>query len=184
MLGPGLCRWGAYVLCGAMTHVRSLRAPDESALAPLYPGADLLDAFAVRLAPEVSGDMDALARALMAHPAWWARALTAIRDTAVRPFGVKTTVEIARTAAAHGHETFPVLQRTANERIAGVDDAHLDVRASLLIREDGAGRELVIISVVHCHNRFGRVYLRVIAPFHRAMVRANLRRAAERGWPI
>jgi hypothetical protein len=32
--------------------------------------------------------------------------------------------------------------------------------------------------VVHCHNWLGRTYLAVIAPFHRAIVRASLVQAA------
>jgi hypothetical protein len=36
---------------------------------------------------------------------------------------------------------------------------------------------------VHCHNRLGRFYIFVIAPFHRLVVKASLRRAAALGWP-
>jgi len=36
---------------------------------------------------------------------------------------------------------------------------------------------------VHCHNRLGRLYILVIAPFHRLVVQASLRRAAQIGWP-
>jgi hypothetical protein len=35
-----------------------------------------------------------------------------------------------------------------------------------------------VVTVVHCHNRLGRTYLAVIAPFHRAIARANLEQAA------
>ncbi|HEV3177687.1 MAG TPA: DUF2867 domain-containing protein [Stellaceae bacterium] len=35
-----------------------------------------------------------------------------------------------------------------------------------------------MVTVVHCHNRLGRTYLAVIAPFHRAIAQANLERAA------
>jgi hypothetical protein len=41
----------------------------------------------------------------------------------------------------------------------------------------------VATTVVHCHNTLGRVYLAVIAPFHRRIVRSALQRAARRGWP-
>ena len=37
-------------------------------------------------------------------------------------------------------------------------------------------------TAVHCHNLFGRVYLFVISPFHRLVVRSALARAAARGW--
>ena len=34
-----------------------------------------------------------------------------------------------------------------------------------------------MVTVVHCHNRLGRTYLAVIAPFHRTILLANLERA-------
>ncbi len=37
-------------------------------------------------------------------------------------------------------------------------------------------------TAVRCHNLFGRVYLFVISPFHRLVVRSVLARAAGRGW--
>jgi Protein of unknown function (DUF2867) len=40
-----------------------------------------------------------------------------------------------------------------------------------------AKRELVAVTVVHCHNLLGRTYLAAVAPFHRIIVRANLERA-------
>jgi hypothetical protein len=62
--------------------------------------------------------------------------------------------------------------------VVGEDDRHLDFRAAILQRTDAAGgRELVVVTVVHCHNRLGRTYLAVIAPFHRTILRANLERA-------
>jgi hypothetical protein len=38
-------------------------------------------------------------------------------------------------------------------------------------------------TVVPCHNLLGRAYIFVIAPFHRMVVKASLRRAAMLGWP-
>jgi hypothetical protein len=43
---------------------------------------------------------------------------------------------------------------------------------------------VVLTTVVHCHNLFGRIYLRVISPFHRLVVRSNLARAARKGWGL
>lgn len=40
------------------------------------------------------------------------------------------------------------------------------------------GRELVVVTVVHCHNRLGRAYLALIAPFHRVIAQANLEQVA------
>jgi hypothetical protein len=74
---------------------------------------------------------------------------------------------------------FPVLSKSAGEMVMGGDDRHLDFRVAVLVRADApGGRELVVVTVVHCHNRLGRTYLAVIAPFHRTILRANLERAA------
>jgi hypothetical protein len=61
----------------------------------------------------------------------------------------------------------------------GENDRHLDFRVAVLVRTDAqGGRELIVVTVVHCHNRLGRTYLAVIAPFHRTILRANLERTA------
>jgi hypothetical protein len=61
--------------------------------------------------------------------------------------------------------------------VMGGDDRHLDFRVAVLVRMDAqGGRELVVVTVVHSHNRLGRTYLAVIAPFHRTILRANLER--------
>lgn len=70
---------------------------------------------------------------------------------------------------------FPVLAKHDREIILGADDRHLDFRAVVLLRTQPDGqRELVAVTVVHCRNLLGRLYLATIAPFHRAVVRSNL----------
>ena len=59
----------------------------------------------------------------------------------------------------------------------GGDDRHLDFRVGVQQRPGVPdGRELVVATVVHCHDGLGRTYLAVIAPFHRTILRANLER--------
>jgi Protein of unknown function (DUF2867) len=72
------------------------------------------------------------------------------------------------------------------ELILGEDDRHLDFRLSLLLRArpDGSGDELVATTVVRCHNALGRMYLALIAQFHRLVVITNLSRASKKGWRI
>ena len=160
---------------------RAVPAPSDSALAPLHAGADLLDAYAVVLPPQVTADLETLARAALGRQAWWIRALTRLRDAIMAPLGVKSSRAVGRAAAARGPviDFFPVLSRSADELVLGEDDRHLDFRVALLLRPVAAGgRELVAVTVVHCHNRLGRAYLVAIAPFHRVIVRASLEQAA------
>ncbi|MGO7587885.1 DUF2867 domain-containing protein [Rhizobium leguminosarum] len=164
-----------------MTKARAVPMPGNSVLAPLYAGADLLDAFAIRLPAGASDDLEVLARAGFERPAGWVRALTRIRDVVMATVGVKSSRAIGLAAAGRGPVIgyFPLLSKSATELVVGEDDSHLDFRVTIQLRTDAAnGRELVVGTVVHCHNRLGRIYLRMIAPFHRAIARANLEQAA------
>jgi len=155
--------------------------PDNSAIAPLYPGADLLDAFAIRLPAEASDDLEALARVAFERQAWWIRALTRVRDVVMATAGVQSSSAVGLAGAAKGQVIgyLPLLSKSPTELIVGADDRHLDFRAAIQLRTDAAnGRELLTATVVHCHNRLGRIYLATIAPFHRVIVRANLERLA------
>ena len=190
----GLLALRAYVVPaeshnGAMnTHsVRAVALPAESAIAHLFGGAHLADAFAVTLPAEAPRDAEALARAVFSDPAPWFRALLACRDAIVRPFGVKTSGQLRHelgTDASARIDFLPIVGRQPDELIIGDDDKHLDFRASVLLRRSANGepRELVVTTAVHCHNALGRLYLFVISPFHRLVVRSNLARAAARGW--
>src|SRR4051812_18379064 len=65
---------------GGMIKAHAVPVPSESVLAPLYVGADLLDAFAIHLQVGASDDLEVLARAAFERPAGWIRALTRLRD--------------------------------------------------------------------------------------------------------
>jgi hypothetical protein len=169
------------------TGERAAALPADSRIATLYRGAHLADAYAVPLPPAATRDIDALARAALATPAPWARRLLRVRDAVMSPFGVATSVQVGAKARAAGRDRigfFPVQSKSEREVVVGEDDTHLDFRASVLVRPraDGSGDELVLTTVVHCHNALGRIYLALITPFHRLIVRSMLRRAAQREW--
>jgi len=163
-----------------MTQARAVPIPPDSVLAPLYVGADLLDAYAIHLPTGASGDPEVLARVAFERQAVWIRALTWVRDRVMATTGIKSSRAIGAAAATRGLPVigyFPVLSKSAGEMVIGGDDRHLDFRVAVFVRTDSQGeRELVVLTVVHCHNRLGRAYLAVIAPFHRAILRANLQR--------
>ncbi len=163
-----------------MIKARAVPVPSDSALAPMYLSADLLDAYAIHLPEGASDNLEVLARVLFERQAGWIRALTWVRDAVMTTVGVKSSRAIGAAAAAEGSVIgyFPLLSKSAGELVVGEDDRHLDFRVAILLRMAAAGRrELVVVTVVHCHNRLGRTYLAVIAPFHRTILRANLERA-------
>jgi hypothetical protein len=168
-------------LAHAKTDVRTVPAPLESLVSDLYPGANLLDAYATML-PDDSRDVRLLATRLMTRNPGWIKQLLRLRDLMVRGFGIKTSSDLLRTAAGrHDHISFMrIYQTSGNEMVLGEDDRHLDFRLSILIRPAAggfaAGDEVVTTTVVHCHNLLGRAYLWLISPFHRIIAKNLLRR--------
>jgi hypothetical protein len=83
---------------GRMIKAHAVPVPSDSVLAPLYVGADLLDAFAIHLPAGADDDLEVLARAGFERPAGWIRALTRVRDAVMA--GVKSSRAIGAAAAA------------------------------------------------------------------------------------
>ncbi|MEP6721003.1 MAG: DUF2867 domain-containing protein [Variovorax sp.] len=156
--------------------------PPGVRVARLYPGAFLADAFAIDLPPGATHDVLALARFALTRPAPWVERLLAVRDAIVSLFGLKTSRDLrADNGAASPPRVgfFRIYETLPDEVVLGEDDRHLDFRLSVQRSAD----QLTAVTVVHCHNLLGRTYIRVIAPFHRKVVRSALNRAAQAGWP-
>lgn len=174
----------------ADSSVQPVALPAESAVARLYQAPDLADAYAVRLPENAIDDPELLARFVFAHQAGWVARLMGLRDALVARFGLKTAKQLRAEGSAGSQERvdiFRIYTRSAHEIVLGENDNHLDFRVSVLQQtrhtRDGRSRYLVLSTVVHCHNGFGRFYILAIAPFHRMVVRSSLRRAARMGWP-
>ena len=163
-------------------QVSETEPPKDSDLAGWFKGADLVDAFQVRMPDKASGDMRAVAVMALGNPPRWFRVLLAIRDQVMSLFGVKTSSELSATVRQQDRiEFFPVRSCVADEIILGEDDRHLDFRLSFLRRRlDAGGAEIVATTVVHCHNWLGRWYIKAIMPFHRLVVRSSLNRLSSR----
>jgi hypothetical protein len=177
------------VVSREFTMVESVAIPEQSSIACLFDSTNLTDAFAVRLPLGTVADPDVLWRFVMAEQPIWIAWLTNVRDVIAACFGLKT----AKRLAARPNEAdcdriafFRVYSRRESEIVLGEDDRHLDFRLSVLLSPDSSstlGGQLTVSTAVHCHNLLGRAYIWVIAPFHRLVVKASLRRAAQIGWP-
>ena len=110
-----------------------------------------------------------------------------LRDGTVGRFGLKTAAGLRRSSADR-IGLFRIYERSQREIVLGEDDSHLDFRVSVLTCSRPLAGEsanfIVVSTVVHCHNLLGRCYIALIAPFHRLIVKAGLRRAASSGWPM
>ncbi|HEX7889945.1 MAG TPA: DUF2867 domain-containing protein [Ramlibacter sp.] len=150
---------------------------------------NLADAYSIELPTGASTNPELLARFIFAHQAPWIGRLMTARDALVASFGLKTAKHLASAGEESGAGRlgiFRIYSTSSTEVVLGEDDKHLDFRLSVLCSgrsSPGAPRHLTLSTVVHCHNRLGRLYIFLIAPFHRLVVQSSLRSAARIGWP-
>ncbi|MEV7729486.1 DUF2867 domain-containing protein [Streptomyces sp. NPDC087917] len=135
---------------------------------------DHVDAVAVDL-PDGT-DAKTFARLLFDGRPRWTGRLVAVRDKLVAPFGLRVQerqqVRDTRIEPGVRKGPFKVLEVGDDEVLCGDDDKHLDFRASFAVRpkSDGAGLEGVCTTVVRFNRPLGRVYFRLIEPFHHLIV--------------
>ncbi|WP_315825636.1 MULTISPECIES: DUF2867 domain-containing protein [unclassified Bradyrhizobium] len=139
-------------------------------------GTDFADAFRITIDGAVL-DARTAAERMLGHAPWWMAALLKLRNLLVRPFGLKTS------GADPGNPRpligmFPVVDETPQRIVLGFDDKHLDFRVLVDVVSHRATTQVTASTLVQTHNALGRVYLAVIKPFHRLVVKAMLRQVA------
>jgi hypothetical protein len=150
--------------------------PDVDADA-LLAGAQFVDAFRITV-DDNALDARRAAERMMARGPRWVETLITVRNRVVAPFGLKTPAP-TRTSTADTIGIFPVLSETPSRVVAGLDDAHLDFRVVVDVVAGPRGRRVTATTLVLTHNLLGRLYLRVILPFHRLIARTMLRQVAD-----
>lgn len=142
----------------------------------LLAGADFADAFRLALAGPTLDARQAAER-MMGRSPRWVETLLVLRNALVAPFGLKTSgAGYSATTDAIG--IFPVLSETPDRLVAGFDDSHLDFRVIVDVSACGDGQQVTATTLVRTNNWLGRIYLAVILPFHRRVVRALLKQVA------
>lgn len=104
----------------------------------------------------------------------WARLLLRLRNALVKPFGVQSSRDIVATRK-NLIGFFPILSASDRQVVLGFDDSHLDFRLVVDVIDQGPAAALVAVTtLVHRKNLFGRIYIAVVTPFHRLIVRRPL----------
>ena len=142
----------------------------------LLAGAQFADAFRIEVdSPTL--DARVAAQRMFGRSPRWIEVLLNLRNMIVAPFGLKTSGHNEKPP----RETiglFPILSETPDRLIAGFNDKHLDFRVVVDVTPAGLHRQVTATTLVLTHNVLGRIYLTVILPFHRLVVRALLRQVA------
>jgi hypothetical protein len=162
-------RWSPSVrLLRAVAWARPAEVPPAQSglLDRSLPRVDFADGWQIRTWRRMPTDPVVWSDAIFHDPPGWVRTLMLLRNAAVGLVGIERGDSSA----------FDVLARSEREAVVGTDAGHLDFRASILVDR---GR-VTLSTIVHVHNRRGRLYLRAVRLAHPAIVRGMLRRASRR----
>lgn len=174
-----------------MPHlIRPTTIPPDSEIHRHLSGADFADGHAGTLPPEAA-TQSALALALHTFtqsPAW-VDFLMGVRNRVVGLFGLKDLGALSHMAPDKPPQDYQVGDRVGiftlrylseDEVILGDSDKHLDVLVSVCKRPRGDTTLLVVSTVVHVHNRLGRLYMLLVGPAHKVIAPATLRSGLRR----
>lgn len=144
---------------------------------PALPLADWADCYELVVPGQSTNAISASRRAMGVFPIW-ARALLWLRNLVVRPFGLKGSGDHP------GSQTemigfFPVISKSSEQAVLGFDDTHLDFRIVIDVRQAGElAQRVSVTTLVRRKILLGKIYIAVITPFHRLIVRTMLARLA------
>jgi len=167
------------VYAARMNAITEIAVPAASRLHARLPGAHFHDAYRMALPddrPVLALFLDSVRRT----PRWVNR-LMALRNAVVAPLGLKNLgglneVDAVKPVAAYrpGDRVgiFTLLHVSDDEVILGDADRHLDVQVSLC----RLGEDVAVSTVVHVHRLLGHLYMLPVAPLHRRIVPAVMRR--------
>jgi hypothetical protein len=142
----------------------------------LLAGAQFIDAYSIAI-DNAGLDARRAAERMLGRSPRWVEVLLALRNFLVAPFGLKTGGPNG-TGASDVIGIFPIVSQTPSRLVAGFNDSHLDFRVVVDVAIMGQGRCVTATTLVLTHNLLGRVYLAIILPFHRLIVRNMLQQVA------
>jgi Protein of unknown function (DUF2867) len=136
-------------------------------------GAQFSDSFAVSITGPSLDAVTATQRVIDRIPAWIS-ALRRLRNLIAAPLGLKTALD-AKLGPEGRIGTFPLVSKSPQRVVVGLDDKHLDFRVVVDVVNFEDGHQMVTATTfVKTHNAFGRFYLGFVKPFHRIIVPAML----------
>jgi hypothetical protein len=146
------------------------------------PHNDFADAFKCQLPENQHQDIDSVTRAIFLTMPQWITEFLELRNTIVRPLGLKTSIDAVQSngqdelkpGTAVG--VFEVLDRKLDEEIMlGEDDKHLDYRVSIRLEREEEKCWVIVSTVVKFNNWFGRAYFVPVRSVHKIIVPAMMK---------
>lgn len=165
-------------------NVMKVNPPENSKLASSLDGAYYFDAYRVVTEHKGRSPLEIWLDHVARTPGFINFMMT-IRNKVVSSLGLKdlghlgaldTDKKAADYQVGDRVGIFTLLSITENEVILGDSDKHLDVKLSVY-KESGTEESVVMSTVVHTHNVFGKIYMLFVTPVHKLIVPLMLSRS-------
>ncbi|MFW5656138.1 MAG: DUF2867 domain-containing protein [Bacteroidota bacterium] len=163
---------------------KKLTLPENSNITECLPGWHYFDCYACEL-PNLDGlNTEFCARRFLFTWPRWVRFLFALRGILAKFLGLNHSDEVStlnnlnKSSPAREGEMlsfFEVKQNQPSEMVLFAADSHLDAGLSFLLQHNDQKTVLYATTVVRFHKKRGRVYFFLIKPFHKLIMRQQLK---------
>ncbi len=113
------------------------------------------------------------------NPPSWVKFLFILRNRMVKIIGLKNSVptDFKETFEIGGYIGFFKIYAISNDEIIlGADDSHLNFRA-VILKDNTSDYNIKTITLVEYNNTKGKIYMSLIKPFHRIVVKSLVKKA-------
>ncbi|WP_298422663.1 DUF2867 domain-containing protein [uncultured Kordia sp.] len=113
------------------------------------------------------------------NPPKWIEKLFILRNKIVKFIGLKTGVpaDYNEEFRVGGYLFFfKIFSITNNEIILGANDSHLNFRA-VVVNSNEVNHNIKVITLVEYNNTKGKIYMNLVKPFHRIVVKRMVKNA-------
>ncbi|MCP4589579.1 MAG: DUF2867 domain-containing protein [bacterium] len=145
--------------------VRKVGVPQDTQVAGAFQRVDYADAFRIELPRDFAGDIDEVARTVAAsmRPSWLK---DGSKDREVRP--------PLQPGSSVGH--WPVFQRSNDEVVLGLERSFIDLRLSILLRDETTHMSVTATTVARYNNWIGVVYFVPVRYGHQIVLADTMRK--------
>ncbi|MBN2041808.1 MAG: DUF2867 domain-containing protein [Spirochaetes bacterium] len=158
---------------------RTKTIPDNSIISKNFNGISYCDSYSIKVQTKES--IDKITTDIFQTPSW-ADALMAIRNKAVKLFGLQGGGRKKNTGISDYYPVgskavyFTVIDRNENEIVTAENDKHLNFRVSVMTVREANNVIIHLTTLVKFNNIIGRIYFLPVKPFHRLIVASLLQR--------
>lgn len=142
----------------------------------LFPKIDFADTFSTT---NHTDSIERISNLIFNTSPKWVEALFRIRNAIARLFGLKTTLpdDYNEGFKVGGYiKFFKIYDISTDETVLGANDSHLNFRAII----SNTGEEtfnIKVTTLVEYNNRMGKVYMTIVKPFHRVVIKVMVKKA-------